>query len=59
MQKYPGGGLASEGEQIEIVEIPESTIDEFLMDGSKEKSAGIFIGMYWWRYLRNKTNNTH
>ena len=53
-QKYSGGGLASEGEQIEIVEIPENTIDEFLMDSKQEKSAGIFMAMYWWRYLRNK-----
>ena len=26
------------------------------MDQSIEKSAGLFIGFYWWRHIRHSTN---
>ncbi|KNB45281.1 uridine diphosphate glucose pyrophosphatase [Blastocystis sp. subtype 4] len=55
-KKYPGGGLASEGEQIEIVELSEQTIDDFLLDDKKEKAASFYIALYWWKHLRNQTN---
>ncbi|CBK20476.2 uncharacterized protein [Blastocystis hominis] len=53
-KKYPGGGLQSEGEQIEIVHLKEKDVDSFLMDGTKEKSAGLFVAFYWWKNLRAK-----
>ena len=53
-QRFPGGGLESEGEQIELVRIHEDDMDAFLMDEEKEKSAGMFMAMYWWRHLRHR-----
>ena len=47
--------MESEGEQIETVRIHEDDIDAFLLDG--EKSAGIFMAMYWWRHLRHREWN--
>ena len=49
--------MESEGEQIETVRIHEDDIDAFLLDGEKEKSAGIFMAMYWWRHLRHREWN--
>jgi len=48
--------LASEGEQIEIVELSEQMIDDFLLDDKKEKAASFYIALYWWKHLRNQTN---
>ena len=53
-KKYPGGGLESEGEQIESVHLKVKDIDSFLMDQSKEKSTTFFVAFYWWKYLRTK-----
>ena len=42
-----GGGNLHEGEMIDVLDIPISKIDEFIMDESKKKSMGLCFGFSW------------
>ena len=43
-----GGGLASEGEMIEVVELPIFKAKEFMMDESIVRSSVLLFGISWW-----------
>lgn len=34
--------------------IHESEMDSFLLDDTKEKSAGFYIALYWLKHLRHR-----
>lgn len=42
-----GGGLASHGEAIDVVALPVSSIDDFLVDETIPKSAGLMFSLLW------------
>jgi len=43
-----GGGLAEEGEVVEVVEIPRDGIESFCYDESKPKPPGCMMACLWW-----------
>jgi UDP-sugar diphosphatase len=42
-----GGGLASHGEAIDVVALPVSSVDDFLIDETVPKSAGLMFSLLW------------
>lgn len=42
-----GGGLASHGEAIDVVALPVSSVDDFLLDETVPKSAGLMFSLLW------------
>ena len=49
-----GGGMASEGELIDVFYLPVSEAREFLFDSSKKKSMGLCFGFMWFLETNNK-----
>lgn len=47
MHVSAGGGDPSEGELIDVVLIPISQIDQFILDEAKKKSIGLCFGFTW------------
>lgn len=42
-----GGGIAAEGESIEVLALPLEQTDAFLLDDAYGKSAGLMFGLVW------------
>jgi hypothetical protein len=40
-----GGGVAGDGEMIEVLALPLATAGKFLIDGTVPKSAGLMVGI--------------
>lgn len=47
MKVGPGGGLAQEGELIEVVELPLAQGRILMMDESKTKPVGLMFALMW------------
>lgn len=47
MQRGEGGGMAHEGEMIEVVHIPASNAVQFALDPSNSRSSGLCFGFLW------------
>lgn len=47
IDRESGGGNPHEGEMIDVVHIPVSQIDEFILDETKKKSMGLCFGFTW------------
>ncbi|EFC40826.1 hypothetical protein NAEGRDRAFT_71452 [Naegleria gruberi] len=43
-----GGGLESEGEMIDVIELPLAKAKEFMMDEEIVRSTGILYAISWW-----------
>lgn len=52
MKTGTGGGNKHEGEYIELFELPETHVKEFLNDESKVKPPGLLYGLMWFMYER-------
>lgn len=44
-----GGGLEAEGEQIELVELPLSELQQFMNDNSKVRTPAALFALMWWK----------
>lgn len=53
-----GGGLAEHGEAIEVVALPVSSLEDFLMDENMGKSAGLMFSLVWGREQLRKNNGS-
>lgn len=47
MQLGDGGGMAHEGEMIDVVHVPASEAVQFALDDSKSKSSGLCFAFLW------------
>jgi UDP-sugar diphosphatase len=47
MKSSDGGGLAIDGEAIELLGLPLKNVDAFVVDASIPKSSGIMFGLIW------------
>lgn len=52
MRVHKGGGLAEEGEMIDVVDIPVSEAMDFIMDDKVNKPAGMMFAVLW--FFQNK-----
>lgn len=43
-----GGGLAEEGEVVEVIEVARDEIETFAFDESKPKPPGCILAIVWW-----------
>lgn len=42
-----GGGVAADGEQIEVLALPIERITDFVLDASIPKSTGMMYALIW------------
>lgn len=54
MKVGEGGGNASEGEMIEVIEIPVSETLAFVMDETVETPVGLLFGVMWYMACKQK-----
>jgi UDP-sugar diphosphatase len=54
MKTGSGGGNANEGEFVELFELNESKIREFIDDESRAKPPGLLYGLMWFLYEREQ-----
>lgn len=53
-----GGGVAEEGEMIDVIEVPATDGMKFVMDESINKPVGMIFAIYWffankWKFYEN------
>ena len=49
MRTSAGGGLAEEGEHIEVIDLPMSELKQFMYDESKPKTPAMLFAFMWFQ----------
>ena len=54
MRGNDGGGLAEEGERIEVFDLPAKHALKYMMDESITKPSGMMFAFTWYFFMKDK-----